>query len=130
MPLFTFRRDSECSDVGTGRSVWCAQGHAPAVTDLMVEFVWAAYTGILEQGIEQQRGAKPRTTKPNPNVSMLDEDLDQVSGGLNSNQKAVTDDHRYGAHNFLAKQQVKMGYMNPKRRIQSGLTVDDAAPEN
>ena len=48
----------------------------------MVGSVVAGYTGIIEQGVEQQRGAKPMTTKQNPNVSMLDEDLDQVSGGI------------------------------------------------
>ena len=48
----------------------------------MVEVGVAGYTGIIERGIKQQRGAKPMTTKQNPNVSMLDEDLDQVSGGL------------------------------------------------
>ena len=49
---------------------------------VMVGFGVAGYTGIIERGIEQQRGAKPMTTKQNPNVSMLDEDLDQVSGGI------------------------------------------------
>jgi hypothetical protein len=48
----------------------------------MVDVAVAGYTGIIEQGLEQQQGAKPMTTKQNPNVSMLDEDLDQVSGGL------------------------------------------------
>jgi hypothetical protein len=48
----------------------------------MVGFGVASYTGIIERGIEQQRGAKSMTTKQNPNVSMLDEDLDQVPGGL------------------------------------------------
>ena len=52
------------------------------VTDLMVDVAVAGYTGIIEQGLEQQQGAKPMTTKQNPNVSMLDEDLDQVSGGI------------------------------------------------
>ena len=60
----------------------CAQGHAGAVTGLMVGVGVAGYTGIIEQGVEQQRGAKPMTTKQNPNVSMLDQDLDQVSGGI------------------------------------------------
>ena len=57
----------------------------------MVGAVVAGYTGIIEQGIEQQhREGRPMTTKQNPYVSMLDEDLDQVSGGLNSDQKATT----------------------------------------
>ena len=41
----------------------------------MVGFGVAGYTGIIERGIEQLQGAKPMTTKQNPNVSMLDEDL-------------------------------------------------------
>ena len=41
----------------------------------------ASYTGIIEQGIEQQRGAKPMTTNQNDTSLMTDVQLDTVAGG-------------------------------------------------
>ena len=41
----------------------------------------ASYTGIIEQGIEQQQGPKPMTTKQNDTVAVADALLDGVSGG-------------------------------------------------
>ena len=61
--------------------VLCAQGHAAAVTGLMVGFGVAGYTGIIEQGIEQQQGPKPMTTTQNDTVAVADAVLDGVSGG-------------------------------------------------
>jgi hypothetical protein len=46
----------------------------------------AGYTGIIERGIEQQRGAKPMTTKQNDTNLMTVDQLDTVSGGLQSNR--------------------------------------------
>ena len=61
--------------------VLCAQGHTRALTGFMVGFGVAVYTGIIERGIEQQRGAKPMTTKQNDTNLMSDEQLDLLSGG-------------------------------------------------
>ena len=47
----------------------------------MVGVVVAGYTDIIERGIEQQRGAKPMTTKQNDTNLMSDEQLDLLSGG-------------------------------------------------
>jgi len=41
----------------------------------------AGYTGIIEQGLEQQQGATGRATDQNANVSMLDGRLDVAAGG-------------------------------------------------
>jgi hypothetical protein len=51
----------------------------------MVGFGVAGYTGIIERGIEQQRGAKPMTTNHNNTNPMtetpLESALDVIAGG-------------------------------------------------
>jgi hypothetical protein len=51
----------------------------------MVGCVVAGYTGIIEQGLEQQRGAKPMTTNHNNTNPMtetpLESALDVIAGG-------------------------------------------------
>ena len=73
--------------------VLCAQGHAAAVTGLMVGFGVAGYTGIIEQGIEQQRGAKPMTTAQKKTKLMTDDhlgsELDSLAGGTMKIQKNI-----------------------------------------
>ena len=47
----------------------------------MVGFGVAGYTGIIEQGVEQQQGAMPMTTTQNDATPMSDGQLDTVAAG-------------------------------------------------
>ena len=72
------------------------------MTGLMVGFGVAVYTGIIERGIEQQRGAKPMTTKQNDTNLMSDEQLDLLSGGPHYS------DFSSAGYNFRARRRADM----------------------